>query len=208
MRPDRAVIWILSIGTLLTSLVCSFIPIPPQMSVTLEPEQQTMDARLTDLARPSSTPAPTFTPQPSATPLPPTSTPTPPLSSPTPVQMGGIAGNLSYPGGFMPPLRVVAFRIGDSTWKTVDMPQNARNYQINDLQPGKYFVVAYLITPGNTDPTYGGGYSRAVLCGLTAKCTDHALLEVEVKSGEVTHSIHPTDWNATKGAFPRNPTIP
>jgi hypothetical protein len=79
---------------------------------------------------------------------------------------------------------------------------------LKELAPGKYFVVAYLLNPGKTDPTYGGGYSRAVTCGLTAKCTDHALLEVVVKPGEVTGNIHPADWNAARGAFPKNPTLP
>jgi hypothetical protein len=200
--------WMLSIGTLFTSLVCSLIPVPPQVAPTQEPQQQTMDASLTELARPTATLTETPTPLPSATPLPPTITPTPLPPSATPILPGSITGNLSYPGGFIPALRIVAFRIGDNFWKSVDMAQNARTYRLNDLPPGKYFVVAYLAVPGKTDPTYGGGYSRAVPCGLTAKCTDHALLEVEVRSGEVTGNIHPADWNAAKGSYPKNPTVP
>jgi hypothetical protein len=152
-------------------------------------------------------PSPTITP----TPLPtlhvsPTTSPLPPTA--TPLKPGGISGSLGYPAAVIPALRIVAFKVGEDTWKSVDTAQNGRSFQINDLAPGKYLIVAYLITPGKLDPNYSGGYSRAVLCGLTTKCTDHTLIPVEVKSGEITPNIIPADWYAAKGTFPKNPSNP
>jgi hypothetical protein len=205
MRFERLLVFGIAFAVLGTSLVCSSLPVPPQLAPTIDPLQQAINLSLTDIALPTLTATvtltftPTATPEPSATPLPPTATPPKP---------GAISGNLSFPGGVIPSLRIVAIKVGDPFWKSVSMAQNSKAYQLNDLPPGTYWVVAYLQEPSKNDPAYGGGYSRAVTCGLTAKCTDHTLIPVEVKSGEVTKNIHPADWNAPRGTFPKNPAIP
>ncbi len=205
MRPPRAVIWVLTIGVLATSLVCSLLPVPPQVAPTIEPMQQTVNSGLTEVARPTATPTATLTPLPTATP---TITPTPPPPTATPVVPGGISGSLGgYPSTPVPPLRIVFIKVGDTTWKSMDVPQNTPAYLINNLVPGQYYVVAYLISPGKTDPTYGGGYTNAVVCGMTARCTDHALVAVEVKANQTTRNINPVDWYAPKGTFPKNPSL-
>jgi hypothetical protein len=66
----------------------------------------------------------------------------------------------------------------------------------------KRCLVAYV--PGDA-PDWGGGYTAAVLCGLSVDCTDHGLLPVTVIAGQVTSGIDPTDWYAEPGAFPPNP---
>lgn len=204
MRLPRAVIWILTIGILTTSLVCSLLPVPPQMAATTEPMVKTVNSSLTEVARPTVTPTETVTPLPTATPTS-TATPLPPTT--TPVIPGSITGSLGYPTSPVPPLRIVIIKIGENTFKTIDVPKSTPAFQINGLVPGKYYVIAYLITPGKTDPTYGGGYTKAVACGLTAKCVDHTLVEVEVKAGQITRNINPVDWYAPKGTFPKNPTL-
>ena len=205
MKMRWAQAGLLSLAVMLTSVVCSFIPLPTVLAPTTEPLQQTVDTRLTGIAgpQPSITPTqptlPTLTPLPSATALP---------ATPTRIRPGGIAGSLAYPSSYLPPLRIVAFRIGDNSWFSLETPQNAKNYQLGDLEPGKYFVVAYLQNPASADPGFAGGYTRAVPCGLTVKCTDHALIEVEVLSGQITRGINPSDWYAPRGSFPKNPTLP
>lgn len=117
------------------------------------------------------------------------------------VGTGGIAGQLSYPSSFIPSMVVVAFSVDSSSYRYVVTLENSSTYQIDGLAPGNYFVVAY---PAN-DSSYPGGYSQAVPCGLLASCTDHSLLPVEVKSGEVAQGINPGDFYAPPGTFPPSP---
>jgi hypothetical protein len=117
----------------------------------------------------------------------------------TPVP-GSISGTLSYPSSFIPPLRVVAFQVNGFNYRYVDTMQNQTTYQITGLAPGLYHVVAYIM-----DGSYAGGYTQMVPCGLQASCTDHSLIDVEVKSGQDTPSINPGDWYSDMSTFPPMP---
>jgi hypothetical protein len=114
---------------------------------------------------------------------------------------GSIAGQLSYPSSGIPPMMVVAFETTSQYYQYVLTLADSSTYQIDNLPPGTYYVVAYpqgaLSLPG--------GYSQAVPCGLLATCTDHSLIPVEVKSGEVTQGINPGDFYAPDGTFPPAP---
>ena len=128
-------------------------------------------------------------------------------TTPTP---GSIRGKLSYPSEFIPPLRIVAFRVENGAWSQqytyVDTNLNAGEYQIDGLQPGFYWITAYTIPNGEGAPSgLAGGYSQAVLCGLRVECTDHSLVAVEVKSGQVIGGADPGDWYAAEGSFLPNP---
>ncbi len=125
---------------------------------------------------------------------------------------GSIGGKLSYPGESLPPLRIVAFRVEQGvktkSYQYVEV-FNQATYLINDLKPGTYWVVAYPITQAQPiTPGLQGGYTKAVACGLSVDCTDHTLLEVQVKPGQVTNNIDPADWYAPTGSFPKDPTLP
>ena len=113
---------------------------------------------------------------------------------------GSISGSLSYPSSAIPPLRVVAFQVNGFNYRYVDTMQNQTTYQITGLAPGLYHVVAYIM-----DGSFAGGYTQMVPCGLQASCTDHTLIDVEVKSGQDTPSINPGDWYAPVGVFPPKP---
>lgn len=113
---------------------------------------------------------------------------------------GSISGMLSYPSSFIPPLRVVAFQVNSFYYRYVDTMQNQSTYQIAGLAPGMYHVVAYIM-----DGSYAGGYTQMVPCGLQASCTDHSLIDVEVKSGQDTPNVNPGDWYALDGTFPPKP---
>jgi len=131
-------------------------------------------------------------------------------AEPTAEVKGSISGKLSYPSEFIPPLRVVAFRVENGAWTQtyvyVDTNLNASEYQIDGLEPGFYWITAYTIPNVDGAPSgLAGGYSKAVLCGLSVDCTDHSLVAVEVKPGMVTGGVDPGDWYAAEGSFLPNP---
>lgn len=126
--------------------------------------------------------------------LTPTAAPTVPSATAAPVP-GSISGALSYPSEFIPPLRVVAFRVDGRLYRYVDTMQNQGAYQITGLPPGTYHVIAY------AGSTFAGGYTAMVPCGLSVDCTDHTLLNVTVTSGQDTPNIDPGDWYAPEGTF-------
>ncbi|MBM3136913.1 MAG: hypothetical protein FJZ98_01870 [Chloroflexi bacterium] len=130
--------------------------------------------------------------------------------APPPALPGGISGSLSYPSEFIPPLRVVAFRLenGQSTgeYKFLLTSENQSSYQIDGLEPGQYWIVAYTIPAGEGIPQgLVGGFSQAVPCGLSVDCSDHSLIVVDVLAGQLTGGIDPSDWYAPEGSFPEDP---
>jgi hypothetical protein len=114
-------------------------------------------------------------------------------------QTGSISGFLSYPSNFIPSMTVVAWSLSDNGvfYYTVTA-EGSSTYVIPNLPIGGYEVVAY--TNG-----LSGGYTHAVLCGLTVDCTDHTLLYVEVFAGIDSYDVNPQDWYAPDGSFPSNP---
>ncbi|MEX1143560.1 MAG: hypothetical protein WEC16_01875 [Anaerolineales bacterium] len=113
---------------------------------------------------------------------------------------GSIAGTLSYPSEMIPPLQVIAFDTDNQNWTMILTVENQSTFQIDNLPPGEYTVVAYV-----AGDDFGGGYTAAVPCGLSVDCEDHSLIVVLVQSGQVTDGIQPHDWYAPPGAFPENP---
>lgn len=122
-----------------------------------------------------------------------------PTRTPVP-QFGSIRGTLSYPSEFIPPLRVVALHLATQQAYFVDTAENQTSYQIDNLPPGEYYVIAY-----TQDGLLAGGYTQMVPCGLSVECTDHSLIPVVVQAGEVTTGIDPGDWYAPSDAFPPLP---
>jgi hypothetical protein len=121
-------------------------------------------------------------------------------SAPMPA-LGSISGQLSYPSSFIPSMVVVAFEVNSPYYQYVITIENSSTYTIEDLPAGSYYVVAY---PAS-DPTYPGGYSQAVPCGLLASCTDHSLIPVAVTGDAETTGINPGDFYAPPGTFPASP---
>jgi hypothetical protein len=115
-----------------------------------------------------------------------------------------------YPsGGPIPAMKIYALRAdqgGDKPaywWVHLNQGQGT-TWSMDGLQPGTYYVFAY------TDPESGrnlvGGYTKMVPCGLQASCTDHTLIGVEVKAGQVTIGINVADWYGPASSFPPRPT--
>ncbi len=130
-----------------------------------------------------------------------------------PALAGSIIGALSYPAGALPPMRVAALDVTTSQPYYVDTLLNQSEYEIPDIPPGTYYVVAYSLGGGAFPFGLAGGYTAAVPCGLTEVCTSHQLLPVVVSAGQVTSGVHPTDWNGRDlppipGPVPATPSAP
>ncbi len=106
---------------------------------------------------------------------------------------GIISGNLYYPSEGIPPLRIVAFEVGNFDNTFSKEIQSGRTYQL-EVPAGTYYILAYLLDPGVMSPDFSGAYSEFVLCGLQASCEDHNLVPVEVLPGETVSGIDPADW--------------
>jgi hypothetical protein len=111
--------------------------------------------------------------------------PYPPGKKPAEVT-GSISGSLSYSGGSIPALRVVAFNINTKNWYWVGTLAGEASYTITGLPPGTYHAVAY------DENGKAGGYADS----------SHKLIDVTVKAGE-TASADINDW---QGIFPSDPT--
>jgi hypothetical protein len=115
---------------------------------------------------------------------------------------GTISGKLSYPSEQIPPLRIIAFDIYNNAYYYVDTSANQQTYEITNLMPGYYNVVAYERTNG-----LAGGYTEAVECGFAIGCSDvHTLVVVYVTPGQTVSNINPADWYAPVDTFPPDHT--
>lgn len=116
-------------------------------------------------------------------------------------QTGSISGSLSFPSEGIPELTVVAWSLSEEgVYYYTQTAAGSSYYQISNLPIGMYQVVAY-------SGEFAGGFTYAVACGLTASCTDHGLVYVEVFAGVDSYGMDPIDWYAPEGAFPSNPFI-
>ena len=113
----------------------------------------------------------------------------------TPQAPGTITGRLSYPSEMIPPMRVYAVdAAAPARYRVVHMPGNATRYTIAGVAPGSYYIVA---SPYTMDPSGAlrAAYTRSVACGMTAACTDHSLLAVQVRPGATTDGVDILDWS-------------
>jgi hypothetical protein len=115
---------------------------------------------------------------------------------------GVITGTLSYPGDYVPAMRVYALSTDGSRHYTTRTRANQNKFTISNILPGKYYVVAYT----DEAPGLAGGWSKAVPCGLKNTCRDHALIPVSVTSGGTASGINVGDWYTRPGVFPSEPS--
>ena len=121
-----------------------------------------------------------------------------------PFPYGTINGTLTFPAASLPAMRIAFYNQTDKNASNfVETGPGQSSFFIN-LPEGTYTIVAYSL--GGNGFTYGvaGGYTNAVLCGLTADCTDHTLIPVTLKAGD-TITVNPGDWYAPEGTFPPMP---
>lgn len=77
-------------------------------------------------------------------------------------------------------------------------------FTIADVPAGTYQVFAYVDPSGG--PELAGGYTQAVPCGLKASCSDHSLLPVAVRPGQVVSGVDVSDWYGANTGIPPRPT--
>src|SRR3989338_2119105 len=113
---------------------------------------------------------------------------------------GTIKGSLGYPAEGIPPLEVYAISTTDnSNYFFIKTSQNQNSFEIEDVDPGTYYVLAY------SESNFAGGWTKAVPCGLSVDCNDHSLIEVEVTAGKTTSGVEIKDWYAPENFFPSRP---
>ena len=117
---------------------------------------------------------------------------------------GSISGMLMYPSSGIPALRIVAFQVGVPNYYHVDTVFGQNSYQLDNLPPGTYRVLAYTLPGGGFNSGPIGGYSQMVPCGLQYGCNDHTLIDVVVTASHVTTGVNPNDYYAPEGTFPPN----
>lgn len=112
---------------------------------------------------------------------------------------GVIRGALAYPSNAIPAQTILFQNVNDSGQVfSLQTGEGWDSYE-NELPAGDYYVFARVV--GDTSG-FGGGYTAAVPCGLSADCTDHSLLSVTIREGSVIENIDVTDWYAPEGTFP------
>jgi hypothetical protein len=126
---------------------------------------------------------------------------TEPAPTPSTDEPGNIGGMVCYPSENIPPMTAYFQNLDSGELTSLAIEENQANYQIT-LPAGEYQVYAYL----NEVPTVGGGYTQAVICGLSADCTDHSLLMAPVFTGQATRGIDLCDWY-DPSYLPVNPTV-
>lgn len=120
----------------------------------------------------------------------------------TAASLGSITGTLGYPSDYVPPMRVYAIATDGERHYTTRTQANQSRFTISNMLPGKYYVVAYT----DEAPGLGGGWSKAVPCGLKNTCRDHSLIPVTVTSGGRASGINVADWYTKPGVFPAEPS--
>lgn len=104
---------------------------------------------------------------------------------------GGITGDLAFPGGRVPPMRVCAVPAGRMPARCVRTAAGAAEYLIGGLVPGEYYLLAY---PQADNPNrFTAAYtSRFRDCPPNrTDCAHGVLLRVYVAGGQVLTDIDP-----------------
>lgn len=191
MRSLKFLFSLSLLATLLAS--CGALP----QNVTINIVEPTQDVNQVVQSTFQAMTAQAVTSQPLATPVPSSTKPAPSAVATT----GSISGQLNYPAQAIPAMYVAAYLVGAQNYQYVITNPGQGNYQIDNLPPGKYHVIAYTVGGGGFPAGLAGGYTKAVQCGLGAACTDHTLIDVTVESGKDASGINPLDWYAPQGTF-------
>lgn len=177
-------------GFIILSLACS---LTGQIQPTPSPDLKLMvDATLTAIANATQSTEVVLS-----------ETPTPEISMP---ETGSITGGLDYPAEWTPPFRIFVFDVANpGVYFSIETSLHDRTYQMDNIPPGTYHVVAYTIGGDGYPEGLSGGVTKAIACGLTSDCSDHSLIDVEVTAGNVTSGVDIRDWYAPEGTFPPEP---
>lgn len=195
MRPAKYSLIMLCLLLAVTSVMCSiFVPADAD-NISVERKQSTVDSLQKTIGAMENV-AVTVTIE-----------PTKEIPFPTMVKplSGSMTGLLSYPSEIIPAMRVVAINVNSGEYFSTEAFDEG-TFRLDELPVGTYHVMAYLIDPIAGNQNLTGGYTQFVLCGQTAACTDHSLVDVKVAARSNTPEVNPADWYAPAGSFPPDPT--
>ena len=111
---------------------------------------------------------------------------------------GVVEGEINYPANSNPAIEIY-FQKTDSSERYVMETEQGWTHFSKAIPVGSYYVFARVF--GDTSDS-GGGYTKAVICGLHADCNEHDLVEVVVEEGRASRNINLFDWYAPAGSFP------
>jgi hypothetical protein len=114
---------------------------------------------------------------------------------------GIVEGTICFPSQGIPPMSLFLQPAGGAAPVVLGIGQDQISYSA-ELFPGAYTAYAWL-----PDFSFGGSYSQAVSCGLTAECTDHSLIEFQVTAGATTSGVDLCDWYGNPGSVPLPPGV-
>ena len=116
--------------------------------------------------------------------------------------IGSIAGAISFPGEYVPALRIYAFGLDTKARRMVETPQDETRFKIDDLPAGRYYVVGYPYAKEGS-PLEGVAWTRAARC-IKGPC-DHSLVAVSVVAGQTANGVLLADWYVPAGVLPPDP---
>lgn len=112
---------------------------------------------------------------------------------------GIVKGTLCYPSDYIPAMNVYLKNKETNKTYSLLIKENQQTFKFKKIIEGNYIAYAYTIEETITDfnnktSKASGGYTQAVLCGLTVNCNDHSFVNFNVKKGKTTKAIHICDW--------------
>jgi len=129
---------------------------------------------------------------------------------------GSISGHLYYPSEMIPSGYLVAINIDTNEIAYTVVKLNQFTFQIDNLQPGEYYIAFYLPYKSYPDKStiFVNTYTKYVDCirassNTVPMCNDHTLIPVKVYAGQTTNDIHLLDYILTTDyGLPTNPINP
>jgi hypothetical protein len=125
------------------------------------------------------------------------------------IKYGTVEGGLGYPSENVPELKIYFMNNSNNDTITFETQYDRLSYKFEKIPEGEYTAFAYVIDSKNNKDNgfvsgFGGGYTNAVPCGLTVKCSDHTLKTFKIYPNETTTGIDITDWYGAILPFNKN----
>jgi len=121
-----------------------------------------------------------------------------------PFGVGSISGTITFPGDYVPPLRVYAISTDGRAHKMIETPKAQNKFTIDDIPSGQYHVVAY---PYQKEASFEAvAWTKAARC-VKGPC-DHSLVPVNVVAGKTVDGVLLADWYVPAKMLPADPAAP
>jgi len=109
-----------------------------------------------------------------------------------------LKGTLCYPSDYIPAMTIYLKEVNSDTLFTLTTSIDQEEFEFVNVPSGEYYAYAYTIEEESIDADgsksrAGGGFTYAVLCGLSVDCLDHSLIVIKL-SGNTTETIQLCDW--------------